>query len=150
MPLLLKTAATSTPGSVRVTWAGSVGVDVWSPKPGGVLFDDKTGGPIWADLNTSYGMSKVANVMLSSELAKRFPFRESRLITNSWNPGNLKSELQRHTGMFTYLSLYWLLFPVVNGAHTELFAGWSEDAGKEENNAKYIWPWGSVSFLDTK
>jgi hypothetical protein len=31
---------------------------------------------------------------------------------------------------------------MVYGAYTELFAGWSEEAGKPEKNGAYIIPWG--------
>jgi retinol dehydrogenase-12 len=42
-----------------------------------------------------------------------------------------------------------LVYKPVFGAYTELFAGWSEEAGKPENDAKYIVPWGRFGELRT-
>ena len=80
--------------------------------------------------------------MLASEFARNHPFHDNKIITNAWNPGNLKSDLQRHASKVRLMATSWMLFPSVNGAYTELFAGWSEDAGRVENHGKYIWPWG--------
>ena len=72
LPILKKTAAIAPPGSVRVTWAGSLTVDVYSPK-GGVQFDEKTGSPVLHKLSpVNYGQSKAANVFLATEFAKRY------------------------------------------------------------------------------
>ena len=62
------------------------------------------------------------------------------IISNSWNPGNIQSELQRHTPYLGRLALKLLLYPTINGAYTELYAGWSEEAGKEK--AGYYGPFG--------
>jgi retinol dehydrogenase-12 len=35
-----------------------------------------------------------------------------------------------------------ITYPVQNGAYTELFAGWGEEAGRSENGGKFISPWG--------
>jgi len=142
MPVLKKTAASAPLGSVRVTWAGSVAVDVWSPKPGGITFDE-TGNPTcYSNNSTNYGVSKVSNLMLATEFARRYPVKENKIITNAWNPGNLQTELQRHSSKLLLLAMTWMLYPPVYGAYTELFAGWSEEAGRESNHGKYIWPWG--------
>lgn len=74
---LLKRTAESEPvkGSVRVSWAGSLGVVVIAPT-GGVKWRkgkdgqdelDETGGP-----DLSYGISKCANYFLGNEFARRF------------------------------------------------------------------------------
>lgn len=71
LPVLKKTARTAAPGSVRVTWAGSLGVEVFAPK-GGVEFDEKSGAPKVLGSRLDYGQSKVGNVLIASEFAKRF------------------------------------------------------------------------------
>lgn len=76
-PILEETAKRSAPGTVRVTWAGSVGVDMLSYKPGGLKLDDK-GKPEILDVNTNYGQSKAGNVYISCESARRF--RDSGVI----------------------------------------------------------------------
>ena len=41
-----------------------------------------------------YGQSKAAKAYLAAEFAERFG--RDGIISVSWNPGNLKSELQKH------------------------------------------------------
>lgn len=143
LPVLEKTAASSPPGSVRVTWAGSLAVDVGSPSGGGVVFDKSTGAAIThSDQNTNYGQSKAGNLLLASEFARRYPFDKTKIIANCWNPGNLQSELQRHLPAIASYIIGLITYDVKFGAYTELFAGWSDEAGQPENNAKFIWPWG--------
>lgn len=144
-PLLEKTAKQpgTAPGSVRVTWAGSLGVDVASPKGGVVL--DQAGTYVSKDNQTNYGASKAGNLFLSKEFARRHPFQESGIISNCWNPGNLRTELQRHVSWIEGLVISWMLHPAIFGAYTELWAGWDAEAGKPERNGAYIVPWGRFS-----
>lgn len=144
-PLLEHTAllADTPAGSVRVTWAASLGVDVMSP-PGGVTFD-KNGNCISdpkKDQNANYGATKAGNVFLSCEFARRHPLTsENGVVSLAFNPGNLKTDLQRHaTFITTFLS--WMLHPAVFGGYTELFAGWSEEAGRSDKHGGYVIPWG--------
>lgn len=140
-PILRKTAASSPPGSVRVTWAGSLGIEVMSPSPGGIVFEADGAPKCHGDQQVNYGQTKAANLLLSAEFARRYPVAESGVISNAWNPGNLKSELGRHMGLqMMFINL--ITHPPIYGAYTELFAGWSEEAGKTENNGLYIIPWG--------
>ena len=68
-PVLLQTAATAVPDSVRVCWTGSLVAELSVPK-GVIDFDDinleKSGSQ-----RTRYGQSKAANILLASEFAKR-------------------------------------------------------------------------------
>ena len=93
LPTLTKTAASSPTGSVRVIWAGSIAVHVSSPKPGGMEVDD-TGRPKDMDELSSYGQSKVGNVFLARAFAKTTP--QTGVVHASFNPGNLRTDLQRH------------------------------------------------------
>ena len=92
-PILEKTAASSPTGSVRVIWAGSIAVQVNAPKPGGMEVDG-TGRPKDMDELSSYGQSKVGNVFLARMNAKATP--RTGVIHAAFNPGNLRTELQRH------------------------------------------------------
>lgn len=69
-PVLRRTAEQSPPGAVRVTWAGSLAVDVLSPR-GGLTWDEKTQAPKIHDQQTNYGQSKCANLYLAAEGARR-------------------------------------------------------------------------------
>ena len=142
-PLMKQTAELpdTEPGSVRITWAASTGVE-FSPKGGMTI--DKDGNyvsPKGTEL--SYTTSKAGNVFMAAEFARRNPLRDGRgVVSNAWNPGNLKSELQRHTSWWQVLLISWMLHPVVYGGYTELWAGWSEEAGKPDKNGAYVFPWG--------
>jgi retinol dehydrogenase-12 len=145
-PLLRKTASTSPAGSVRVTWAASLAT-MFSPK-NGIAWSDatKTTPKLHGDRITDYAQSKASNVLLSREYAARHG-KESGIVTNSWNPGNLASELQRHSTAIEKFFVRFLVYKPVFGAYTELFAGWSEEAGKPENDGKYVVPWGRFGEL---
>lgn len=75
-PFLAKTAQASPEGSVRVTWAASVGVELAAP-PQALLFQSSSTGDSeivkeGLDANQTYGQSKAANVMLGVECARRW------------------------------------------------------------------------------
>lgn len=143
-PLLEKTAKSSTPGSVRVTWAASLAT--LAAPTGGVEFDSQSESPkVHKDQTKNYGQSKASNVLLANEYQRRFG--NSGIVSNAWNPGNLKSELQRHLSVPEHLIATFISHDVRLGAYTELFAGWSADAGKAENLNKYIGPWGRFVAL---
>lgn len=141
-PLLRKTAALpDTPsGSVRVTWAASLGVDVYSP-PGGVTLDDHGDCiPDGSRNEPNYGATKAGNYFLASQFALRHG--DGGVVANAWNPGNLHTELQRHMGVVVRWLMKLMLYAPRFGAYTELWAGWSEEAGRKERNGGYVWPWG--------
>jgi retinol dehydrogenase-12 len=135
-PLLQKTAASSPPGSVRVTWAASLAT-MGSPK-GGIAWNNEGTPKLHGDRITDYAQSKASNVLLSKEYQERYG--KSGIVSHAWNPGNLLSELQRHQTGIEATVTKWLVYPPVLGGYTELFAGWSEEAGREENRGKYVVP----------
>ncbi|KAG9686743.1 NAD(P)-binding protein, partial [Aureobasidium melanogenum] len=138
LPIIEKTAASSPAGSTRVTFAGSLAVDLMSPT-GGVAWTD--GEPtVHGSQQANYGQSKAGNALLASALRRRYA--KSGIISNAWNPGNLKSELQRHQSSVQAMLIGMITYPVYLGAYTELFAGWGEEAGRSENAGKFIIPWG--------
>lgn len=141
LPLLRKTAAASPPGSVRVTWAASLATDLLSPAHG-VDLDEATGAPKVLGLpQQNYGQSKSGNVLLGAEFARRH--REDGIVSASWNPGNLYTELYRHTSPVERLVARTMLYPAIKGAYTELYAGWSPDISLE-NSGCYVVPWGRI------
>jgi retinol dehydrogenase 12 len=142
-PLLEKTAASSPPGSVRVTWAASLGT-YFSPKTGVVM--ESTGPKIHSGPQDNYTQTKAGNAMLAQQYQAAHP--SDGIISNSWNPGNLKTELQRHTpAIGQWVLNTFMLFPSIYGAYTELYAGWAEESGKPEMKGAYYGPWGRVVRL---
>ena len=68
-PILQQTAATAPPNSVRVTWAGSIAIDGYSPK-GGVRFNEDGGVIVESNPTSNYSVSKVGNLFLAQQFAK--------------------------------------------------------------------------------
>lgn len=145
-PLLKKTASSSPAGSVRVTWAASLAT-LFSPKNGIAWSDStKTTPKLHGDRVTDYAQSKASNVLLAKEYATRHG-NANGVISNAWNPGNLASELQRHSSAVEKFFIKFLCYPPVYGAYTELSAGWGEEAGRKENAGGYVVPWGRFGVL---
>jgi len=141
VPVLQKTAKEAPTGTVRVTWASS-SATYMSPKGGVEFGSDGEPTPFWNDSGKAYAQAKAANCLLASEFANRYG--KDGIISVSWNPGNLRSELQRHLGAVTAFFLdKLLLYPTIYGAYTELWSGWSPDLTASHNGA-YIGPWGRV------
>ncbi|EJD45542.1 NAD(P)-binding protein [Auricularia subglabra TFB-10046 SS5] len=86
--------------------------------------------------NSLYGQSKLMNVILTREFAKRYG--DSGIVFSSLNPGNIKSGLQRHVPSLAAAVLNLFLYDVSYGALTSLYAGTSPDA--TINGAYYV-PW---------
>lgn len=97
LPLLTKTAAASPTATVRVAWAASVAVHVACPGPEGMVLDED-GRPKDQGVELNYGQTKVGNVFLASECAKTTP--QTGVVHAAFNPGNLRTELQRHWTSF--------------------------------------------------
>lgn len=143
LPVLQRTAAAAPPGSVRVTWAASLATEVSTA--GGASFDEKGEPVVHGTKMANYAQSKAGNVLLAHEFLQRYGGGgggHAGIVSNAWNPGNLVSELQRHQSWYEAVFVNWLRYPSVLGAYTELFAGWADEAGKEENKGKYVLPWG--------
>ena len=140
MPILTRTATSSPPDSVRVIWAASVAIQMLAPD-NGVVFDEATGVPkIFDSQQTNYGQTKVGNVLLAVKTAELYA--SNGIVSVSFNPGNLKTELQRHSpGIFMRFAEMAMLYPAVMGAYTELYSGWSEEVTAAKH-ISYIVPWG--------
>ncbi|EMD96764.1 hypothetical protein COCC4DRAFT_172220 [Bipolaris maydis ATCC 48331] len=141
-PLLAETAKSSPAGDVRVVWASSIVANMFAP-PGGVDMQnldykkDKSA-------QHKYAVSKGGNSLYAIEYQRRF--RDEGIVSSSFNPGNLKSELQRNTGFFMGLIMKPILHEPVYGAYTELFAGLSPDGAKLKEG-QWIAPWGRIVDL---
>jgi NAD(P)-dependent dehydrogenase (short-subunit alcohol dehydrogenase family) len=111
----------------------------YSPK-NGVNFSSTTQEPKIGPLKEiNYGQSKAGNIYLASEFAKRYG--KDGIVSVSWNPGNLKTELQRHTDIFQRTAMRMALYPAKLGAYTELYAACSPDLTLKDGGV-FIAPWG--------
>ncbi|KAH9905640.1 retinol dehydrogenase 12 [Xylariomycetidae sp. FL2044] len=146
IPTLLATARQdgTAPGQVRVVWASSSFASYFSPYAG-VDLDNLD---YQSDRNglVKHSSSKAANVLYySAEFARRYG--KDNVISVSVDPGNLTTELHRHSFFLFQLLVNIWLHDGIYGAYTELFAGLSPEVTLERNNA-FLGPWGR--FVDKR
>ncbi|KAK0559599.1 short-chain alcohol dehydrogenase [Tilletia horrida] len=134
--LMIKTASTSPPATVRMVWVsssahfaflGAKGIDYESIK------DPKRVGN-----KAHYGQSKLASVQLANEFAKRYG--QAGLLSVSLHPGNIQTDLQRHTKGLEGFLIGKLLNPTWMGALTSLYAAASPEVTMADNAAYFV-PW---------
>ena len=165
--ILEHTASISPPNTVRVAWAGSLAIDASSPN-GGVRIDEKGGARVENNTARDYGASKAGNLFLAQQFAEEIKdksivsvvsnlasiskiFSADDIYLKCFNPGNLRTDLQRHVtgaGVRKIVSApfkYAFLYPSVYGAYTELYCGLSPDLTTADNGS-YVAPWGRKSF----
>ncbi|KAF1986179.1 NAD(P)-binding protein [Aulographum hederae CBS 113979] len=146
LPILQKTAESSPVGSVRVTWAASIAADLFSATHGVDL--DASGAPVTPKkTEMNYGNTKAGNCLLAAEFALRYGKGKAPVYSVSWNPGNLRSELQRHMPSFGAWLLNFGLHPTKMGAYTELWAACAEGVD-EGTNGCFVAPWGRVERVN--
>lgn len=148
LPLMLQTAKTLPPGSVRIVNITSSG-HLMAPK-GGINFEDlslKDSGP-WP----RYGQSKLANILHTKTLHKTYgpgsPSArngEGEIWVSSVHPGMVETNLstpvvESGSGMknvFSVLRMFGLICPADKGSWTSLFCAASQDM-KAEQSGTYL------------
>ncbi|KAJ7153072.1 NAD(P)-binding protein [Mycena crocata] len=136
LPTLLATAASK--GLARVINTSSLSAEMSGLK-NGINFNTVTDTPERrkTPTNSLYAQSKLGNIMLSNELARRYGTQG--IMSTSLHPGNLKTELGRHHGPIFLLFIRLLVYPVPYGALTQLWAGTTAEGATF--NGKYLIPW---------
>ncbi|KIM45672.1 hypothetical protein M413DRAFT_24821 [Hebeloma cylindrosporum] len=89
---------------------------------------------------TLYAQSKLGNVLFSNELQRRYG--DQGIVSTSLNPGNLKSDLQRHLSWMERTFINPILHPASYGALTQLWAGTSAEG--LNLGGKYLIPWARI------
>ncbi|KAI1442349.1 short-chain dehydrogenase [Annulohypoxylon stygium] len=142
-PTLIETAKVSPKDSVRVIWVSSSAAEHLYPVEGGIDMDnlDYKKDIFYA---YRYGISKVGNVYQSTEFARRH--RKDGIVSLSLNPGNLASELDRYCNPIEMFYRKLTVYPVINGAYTELFAGLSSEVTLERSG-DWVVPWGRFADI---
>ncbi|KAH9896259.1 hypothetical protein F4778DRAFT_783540 [Xylariomycetidae sp. FL2044] len=141
-PVLAATAKRESPNTVRVVWTSSSAAEFFAQKNVGAtpemmdadLLAKKSG-------NERYWLSKVGNWAHGAEYALRH--KADGIISVPLNPGNLQSELYRDQGLAMRAFVKLLMFPPVNGAYTELYAGLSPDITLEKTGC-WVIPFGRI------
>ncbi|PSR79872.1 hypothetical protein PHLCEN_2v6860 [Hermanssonia centrifuga] len=134
-PVLAASTVPSSPS--RIIWLASASQYFFQAP---MKYDTFKDGParIKLGIHQHYCQSKFANVLLSFHLARTC--HQDNIVSILVDPGNIKSDLNRHTTSFLFKILQWiLLFPAKYGPLTQLYAGTSPEA--MEYNGKYLRPW---------
>ncbi|KIW14279.1 hypothetical protein PV08_07061 [Exophiala spinifera] len=151
LPLLLSTAKSSSPGSVRIVNVTSDGHQIFENK-GGICFDDIELKSV--STMKRYGQSKLANILHAKELNRMFgpesPGRDGKIWVAAVHPGHIDTDLGKQaTGVApTYVlrimrfmtRLLRILDEPERGASSSLWAIASKDF-EESSSGAYIVPY---------
>ncbi|TFY83957.1 hypothetical protein EWM64_g63 [Hericium alpestre] len=89
-----------------------------------------------------YGQSKLGNILLSNEFARRYG--DQGIVSIAVHPGGIRTDLQRHSKMpFSALLERAVLYDVSFGVISQLYAGTAKEA--LTLNGQYLVPWARQS-----
>ncbi|KAG6888161.1 hypothetical protein C0995_010172 [Termitomyces sp. Mi166 len=139
MPALLAAARNSNTNT-RVIFTSSIALSK------AINFDTLKDTPARKKIGASdrYGQSKLANIILAQEVARRYG--DKGVIGISLDPGGTKTGLQQHLPGWARPILNLMLHPPAHGALTPLFAGTSESM---ELNGKFLIPFARIGVAST-
>ncbi|KAG8214670.1 hypothetical protein J3R82DRAFT_9748 [Butyriboletus roseoflavus] len=137
LPLLISTAKTSSDGKARIVTVSSSAHIMGSLKF--ETFKDTSARKKYSTFNL-YSQSKFGNVVFASELDRRY--RTEGIVSISLNPGNIRSDLQRHMGSIIRRVMYLGFYDIGHGALTHLYASTSPAAA--DLGGKYLVPWARI------
>ncbi|KAG9223874.1 hypothetical protein CCMSSC00406_0007736 [Pleurotus cornucopiae] len=83
-----------------------------------------------------YAQSKLGNVVFATELARRYG--DQGIVSTCINPGNIRTNLQRHLPTITGKVFGLMLYPLENGILSPLYAATTEEGASL--NGKYLKP----------
>ncbi|EWZ28651.1 uncharacterized protein FOBCDRAFT_262650 [Fusarium oxysporum Fo47] len=136
-PLLVETARIAPKDTVRVVWLGSL-YTYAAPKDGmdftNLNYEKKDENKYY-----KYNVSKAGAYYEAADFASKH--KKKGIISVAINPGNLRSDLQRHYSKTQQRIMGSMLYPPIYGAYTELFAGLSPEVTMEKTGS-WIIPWG--------
>ncbi|KAK5988999.1 Short-chain dehydrogenase/reductase [Cladobotryum mycophilum] len=146
-PVLAQTAASyasagGVKNQVRVVWVSSAYSDMAPANgfdPENINYEKKDESKYY-----KYSQSKAGTIYQGTEYARRF--KDQGIISIPLNPGNLKSDLQRHHAGPLVLLGNLILYHPIHGAYTELFAGLSPEVTMEKSGS-YVYPWGRFASM---
>ncbi|TFL05008.1 hypothetical protein BDV98DRAFT_542593 [Pterulicium gracile] len=142
LPVLLATAKSSPTGKVRVINLSSI-----AQRFGGLQFATLKDSPERKKMTTAklYIQSKFGIAVFSRQLAKRYG--DQGIVSIALNPGNLKTELSRHSSPFEIFVVPFFHAPRL-GALTQLWAGTAEET--LQYNGEFLIPWARKGKVQEK
>ncbi|KAH0836337.1 hypothetical protein J3R83DRAFT_7889 [Lanmaoa asiatica] len=160
LPTMIATAKTTSDGKTRVVTTSSSGhlwghldFDTFKDSPERRKRDTnalycqskfvRPNAPLFRDgLNLTREHERQGNVVVALELARQYG--DQGIVSTSLNPGNIKSDLQRHLPRFVQTIInHAILYDTSYGALSQLYAGTMPEAAAL--GGKYLVPWARVS-----
>ncbi|CAA7268672.1 unnamed protein product [Cyclocybe aegerita] len=138
LPALLAAAKTSPDGTARVVNTSAAAVYFTSKVDFNTLKDTRVRRK--KGVSNLYAQSKLGNILVANELTRRYG--DQGIVASSVNPGNLRSDLQRHLPRAVQKIMYSFLHPLPMGALTQLYAGTTSQGA--ELGGKFLIPWARV------
>ncbi|KAJ5499328.1 Short-chain dehydrogenase/reductase SDR [Penicillium expansum] len=138
LPILRHTAIITPIASVRVIWTASIVVDAFALETGielAELFQKD------ADKSRNYLNTKVGNWFLADALASQIG--GDGVLSLVQNPGNIRTNIMRHSQALVPLMLGPFLYTPRFGAYTGIWSAFASDL-KIDDGGKYILPWGRM------
>ncbi|EKV06597.1 Steroid dehydrogenase, putative [Penicillium digitatum PHI26] len=138
LPILRGTARITPLASVRVIWTASIVVDAFVLGTGIELAElvQEDAGKSRNYLNT-----KVGNWFLADAFANQVS--GDGILSLVQNPGNIKTNIMRHSQAFVPFMLGPFLYVPRFGAYTGIWSAFASDL-KLDDGGKYILPWGRI------
>lgn len=125
-PILTSTAHSEPASTVRVVWTSSSAAEMFAEERVGVRPEALSPAAQGSRGGLErYWSSKVANWAHAAEYARRH--QADGVVSVPLNPGNLQSDLYRDEGFIFRIAEKLFMYPPLNGAYTELYAGLSPD-----------------------
>ncbi|KAG4417857.1 hypothetical protein IFR04_008994 [Cadophora malorum] len=136
LPYIQNAAKIAQPNSVRIVWAGSPTIETNTPKGG--LDLEELSSPSKDQIH-NYGISKLGNWFLASEISKQVS--KDGIVSIAQNPGNLKTGIWDSAPRWAQIVMWITMHPPIYGAYSSLWAGLS-DGITVTDGGKYGVPWG--------
>lgn len=128
-PALVAAAKSEPADSVRVVWLSSFGLEQFAPRGRGIDIGNLDYHEPKPHIER-YGASKAGDWLLGVEFARRY--KADGIVSATINPGNIRTALARDQGAVLKLVANAVVYPVINGVYTQLFAGFSPDVPKAD------------------
>lgn len=123
-PLITATARSEPADTVRVVWLSSFGLGQYAPEDRGIDMENLDY-HIPVPHVDRYGISKCGDWLLGVEYARRY--KAEGIVSVPINPGNVRTLLARDQSWLLQLIASAIVYPIINGVYTQLFAAFSPE-----------------------
>jgi retinol dehydrogenase 12 len=128
-PTLIATVPFDPPNTVRVVWLSSYGLMQYAPQDRGIDLENLDY-HIPKPHVDRYGISKCGDWLLGVEYARRH--KANGIVSVPINPGNARAQLARDQTLALKIIAHALVYPIINGVYTRLFAAFSPEVTIEK------------------